>query len=45
MIGRLEGLHIKTGFIKVYRLEYASRDTVIGQMKKANIDDGHAFIV
>ncbi|MBV6518657.1 MAG: CRISPR-associated endonuclease Cas2 [Candidatus Brocadia sp.] len=45
LIGRLEGLHIKTGFIKVYRLEYSSRDTVIGQMKKANIDDGHAFIV
>ncbi len=45
LIDRLEKLHIKTGFIKVYRLEYSSKDTVIGQQKKADIDDGHAFII
>lgn len=45
LIDRLEKLHIETGFIKVYRLEYSSKDTVIGQQKKADIDDGHAFII
>lgn len=45
LIDRLEKLQIKTGFIKVYRLEYSSKDTVIGQQKKADIDDGHAFII
>lgn len=45
LIEKLERLQIKTGFIKVYRLEYSSKDTVIGQQKKADIDDGHAFII
>ncbi|MFN3533319.1 MAG: CRISPR-associated endonuclease Cas2 [Candidatus Brocadia sp.] len=45
LIEKLERLQIKTGFIKVYRLEYSSKDTVIGQTKKADIDDGHAFII
>lgn len=45
LIERLERLNIKTGFIKVYRLEYSSKDCVIGEKKKKDIDDGHAFVI
>jgi CRISPR-associated protein Cas2 len=45
LIEKMKRLDIKTGFIKVYRVEYASRDHVIGDRKRNDIDDGHAFII
>lgn len=45
LIEKLERLEIKTGFIKIYRLEYSSAKSVIGVSKKKDIDDGHAFII
>jgi CRISPR-associated protein Cas2 len=45
LIRKLEGLGIKTGFVKVYRLEYSWNGKIIGQEGKKNPDGGHAFIV
>lgn len=45
LIERLKRLNIKTGFIKVYRLEYSFKSPIIGEKKKRDIDGGHAFIV
>lgn len=45
LIRKLESLNIKTGFIKVYRLEYSSKNMTIGVKKGSDIDDGHAFII
>jgi CRISPR-associated protein Cas2 len=45
LIEKLKALNIETGFIKVYRLEYSSKDIVIGDKKEPDIDDGAAFIV
>lgn len=45
LIEKLEGLNIKTGFIKVYRLEYTSKNKIIGKKPKKSIDEGHAFII
>lgn len=45
LIRRLEGLSIKTGFIKVYRLEYQYRSEVIGKRTGRDLDDKAAFIV
>ena len=45
LIEKLEALDIKTGFIKVYRLEYSSKNHIIGEKKKPDIDDGNAFII
>ena len=45
LIEKLEGLSIKTGFIKVYRLEYSTKNCIIGEKKKPDIDDGNAFII
>ena len=45
LIEKLEKLKIKTGFIKVYKLEYQSKFEVIGENKTVNIDDGAAFII
>jgi len=42
---KLRSLDIKTGFIKVYRLEYSLKNEVIGEQKGKGIDDGPAFIV
>jgi hypothetical protein len=36
---------IKTGFIKIYRLEYTSKNAVIGERGKPGIDEGNAFVV
>jgi len=44
LIEKLENLEIKTGFIKIYKLEYSSKTQVIGNKKK-NIDDYNAFII
>lgn len=45
LIRKLESLEIKTGFVKIYRLEYSWKDFVIGEQKKKNIDDEPAFVV
>jgi len=42
---KLRQLDIKTGFIKVYRLEYSLKNEVIGVQKGKNIDDGPAYII
>lgn len=42
---KLMQIDIKTGFIKVYRLEYSLKNEVIGEQKQRGIDDGPAFIV
>ena len=45
LIKKLGNTSIKTGFVKIYRLEYSSKNPVIGENKKGNIDDGYAFII
>jgi len=45
LIEKLSKLELKTGFIKVYRLEYSSKQIVIGKIKKPSIDNGYAFII
>lgn len=45
LIGRLDKLAIKTGFIKIYRLEYATKNLSIGAGAEQSPDAGHAFIV
>lgn len=45
LLKKLKKLEIKTGFIKVYRLEYSSKKNVIGAHDGNEIDDGNAFIV
>lgn len=45
LIERLSRLKLKTGFIKVYRLEYSSKSIEIGERKKRSIDNGYAFII
>lgn len=45
LIRQLERLKIKTGFVKVYRLEYRSKSEIIGDAKEDTIDDGAAFII
>ena len=45
LLSKLQKLSIKTGFVKVYRLEYSSKNEIIGQSQKEAIDDGNAFII
>jgi len=45
LIEKLERLNIQTGFIKIYRLEYQTRNTIIGKPTKPDIDDESAFVV
>ncbi len=45
LIEKLKTLEIKTGFIKVYRLEYSSKNEIIGEKQGGGIDNGHAFII
>ena len=45
LIRKLESLEIKTGFVKIYRLEYSWKNCVIGEEKQKNVDEGNAFIV
>lgn len=42
---RMEKLDIKTGFIKLYRLEYATKNQSIGGVAHRSPDAGNAFIV
>lgn len=45
LIEQLKTLDIKTGFVKIYRLEYSFKNPVIGKLVEENEDSGAAFIV
>ena len=46
LIRRLEALGLRTGFVKVYRLEHCSPRPVVGRPPGAGApDDGSAFVV
>ncbi|RII26020.1 MAG: CRISPR-associated endonuclease Cas2 [Geobacter sp.] len=45
LIERLEKLQLKTGFVKIYRLEYSSKSEVVGERSGESIDEGNAFVV
>lgn len=45
LIERLDKLQLKTGFVKIYRLEYSSRNEVVGDRKGESIDEGYAFVL
>lgn len=45
LLKKLKALDIKTGFVKVYRLEYSSRKEVVGAQDGKDVDGGNAFIV
>lgn len=45
LLKKLKKLEIKSGYIKVYKLEYSSRRDVVGAHDGKGIDDGNAFIV
>lgn len=45
LIKRLERLSLKTGFVKVYKLEYQSRSLVIGVHTRKDPDAEAAFII
>ncbi|MFH1897521.1 MAG: CRISPR-associated endonuclease Cas2 [Candidatus Desantisbacteria bacterium] len=45
LIERLEKLGITTGFIKFYKLEYSSKNQIIGNKKDEDIDEGYAFVI
>ncbi|MDI6809661.1 MAG: CRISPR-associated endonuclease Cas2 [Candidatus Eisenbacteria bacterium] len=45
LIEKLERLKIKTGFVKVYRVEYTTGADVVGEKKGPAIDEGNAYIV
>ncbi|MEK7264350.1 MAG: CRISPR-associated endonuclease Cas2 [Bacteroidota bacterium] len=45
LLEQLLTLSIKTGFIKVYRLEFTSKRDVIGKQSKSKIEAGNVFIV
>jgi CRISPR-associated protein Cas2 len=45
LIAKLQKLDIQTGFVKVYRLEYSSRNEIIGKKDDNDIDNGYAYII
>ncbi len=45
LIRRLEALEVKTGFIKIYRLDFTFRRGAIGAPPASDPDGGAAFIV
>lgn len=46
LIRRLERIEIKSGFVKVYRLEYQSKNLVVGEEANTDeIDKGSAFVI
>lgn len=45
LIEALDKLDIKTGFIKIYRLEYQCKTDVIGKEKEKDVDGKNAFII
>ena len=45
LLTKLDQLQLTTGFIKLYRLEYATKNPIIGAAPENSIDDGPIFIV
>lgn len=45
LIEKLVALDIQTGFVKLYRLEYSSKNEVIGKKENHDIDEGNAYII
>lgn len=45
LVQRLMDLNIKTGFIKIYRLEFYYKSDIIGIKKDDDIDNDYAFVV
>ena len=45
LIEKLEGLDVQTGFIKVYKLEYQSKNDIIGKGKTEDFDEKSAYII
>jgi CRISPR-associated protein Cas2 len=45
LLSKLRSLNLKTGFIKIYRLEYSSNQDTVGEKKSRSIDEGPAFVV
>jgi CRISPR-associated protein Cas2 len=45
LIGKLIKLELKTGFVKLYRLEFSSKNSVVGVPPQTAMDDKNAFIV
>jgi CRISPR-associated protein Cas2 len=45
LLRKLQRLELKTGFVKVYRLEFTSKPAVIGKEKNDGIDKGNAYII
>jgi CRISPR-associated protein Cas2 len=45
LVYRLEHLELASGWVKMYRLEYSLRNTVIGTGATTSPDDGPVFIV
>jgi len=45
MIKELEGLGIKTGYIKIYRLEYSWKAPIIGKHDQQEPDEDSIFFV
>jgi CRISPR-associated protein Cas2 len=45
LIRKLEALQVRTGFIKIYQLEYQWKPAVIGKEQAPGPDEGPAFVV
>ncbi|MBP7479464.1 MAG: CRISPR-associated endonuclease Cas2 [Spirochaetaceae bacterium] len=45
LLKRLESINIKTGFVKIYRLEYSSKNPVVGVAPERTDETPNAFIV
>jgi len=46
LLEKLRKLDVKSGFIKVYRLEFSLNPPAIGEVKKGSLDDeGPAFVL
>lgn len=45
LLDKLRALELKTGFVKIYRLEYSFGQMQVGVCQEVSIDKGNAFIV
>lgn len=45
LVKGLKEMKIQTGFVKIYRLEYSSKEEVIGKETKQDVDEGNAYVI
>jgi CRISPR-associated protein Cas2 len=45
LLSQLEAAAPETGFVKIYRLEYSSKNETFGKAATETLDSGYAFIV